>query len=83
MNVKLTDLSLVGWLLALTTMAVVAALMIFSGTLFGEMIPNASGATAHLLAIPGPIIGIIFFGITAFVLGKFGMPVLRKSRMEK
>jgi hypothetical protein len=78
MNVKLTDLTLAGWLLALTTVALIAVLMVYAGSLFTELIPGAKGMPV-LLAVPGPIIGILFFGIGAFALRLAGVRVIRKA----
>jgi hypothetical protein len=78
MNMKLSDMTLVGWLLALATIALVIILEVFSGSLFAEMIPGAS-ALPVLLAIPGLIIGVLCFALGTLVLRFVGLPVVRKG----
>jgi hypothetical protein len=79
MNIKLSDLTLTGWLLTLVTLTLVVVLMIFSGRLFYSILP-AGRYPAMLLIAPGLFIGIAFFGISALVLNKIGLPVVRKSQ---
>lgn len=79
MNVKLSDLSLVGWLVALATIALVVVLMIYSGQIYAHVLP-AGRYPAFALAIPGLIIGAIFFGISAAILRRAGHPIVRKGR---
>lgn len=79
MNVKLTDLTLVGWLPALATVAVVVVLEIYSGSLLAEMIPGAN-ALPVLLAVPGLVIGVLFFVLGALALRVAGLPVVKKGK---
>jgi hypothetical protein len=77
MNIKLSDLTLVGWLLALVTIGLIVVLMIFSGRIWSDILPEGRYPTI-LLAAPGLIIGIVFFAIGAVVLKAVGLPVVKR-----
>jgi hypothetical protein len=77
MNVKLSDLTLVGWLLALVTSGLIVVLMIFSGIIWYHILPAGRYPTIMLIA-PGLIIGIVFFAIGAVVLKAVGLPVIKR-----
>jgi hypothetical protein len=78
MNIKLSDLTLVGWLLALATIGIVVLLAIYSGTLWTEIMPGMRGPEV-LLAAPSILIGILFFGIGTFVLRAAGFPIVKRA----
>jgi hypothetical protein len=77
MNVKLSDLSLVGWMVTLVTVALVVVLMLFSGTLYTSILPAGRYPTMLLIA-PGLILGIAFFAISAMILNRMGLPIVRR-----
>lgn len=77
--IKLSDLSLTGWLLTLLTIALILVLMIFSGKIWHGILPPGR-YPALLLAAPGLVIGIVFFIIGAIVLKIAGFPVTKTAR---
>jgi hypothetical protein len=77
MNIKLSDLTAVGWLLTLATIGIIVVLMIYSGSIWNDVLP-AGRYPAILLAAPGLIIGIVFFAVGAFVLKAAGLPAFKR-----
>jgi hypothetical protein len=76
MNVKLSDLTLVGWLLTLLTVTVIVVLMIYSGRIWHAVLPGGT-YPAVLLAAPGLLLGVLFFAAGAGALEALGLPVVR------
>jgi hypothetical protein len=79
MNIKLRDLTLAGWLLTLVTIGIIVLLMIYSGSLWQDILPPGR-YPASLLAAPGLIIGLAFFGVCSALLRAIGIPVVRSAR---
>lgn len=82
MNINLSDLTLVGWLLTLATIGIIVVLMIFSGGIWNDLLPPGR-YPALLLAVPGLLIGILFFAIGALVLKAVGQPVMKPGPKEE
>lgn len=77
MNINLSDLTFVGWLHSLATIAIVLGLMFVSGQLFSDMLPAGRYPVALLIA-PGLLVAGIYFAIGSFVLGRCGLPVSKQ-----
>lgn len=75
--IKLSDLTLAGWLLTLATIAVVAGLLVAFGGMWNELLPEGQ-YSVFLLALPGLLAGIVFFIIGAVILKAVGLPVTKR-----
>ena len=76
--IKLSDLTLVGWLLTLATTGVIVGLLVGFGGMWNDQLPSGQYPVI-LLAIPGLIAGVLFFIIGAVVLKAVGLPVVKPT----
>ena len=81
MNIKLSDLTLVGWLLTLLTITLTVVLIIYSGKVWHAILPGGT-YPALLLAAPGLFLGIIFFVVGASTLESIGWPIVRATKED-
>src|SRR5438128_1464920 len=82
MNIKLSNLTLGGWLLAAATIGLIVVLMLISGNLWYGLLPEGR-YPAILLAAPGLGIGILFFVLCAWVLKAAGLPVVKPGPTDR
>src|SRR5207249_3894452 len=78
MDMKLSQLTLAGWLLTLVTIGIVVVLIVVTGFVWNSIFP-AVGCPELLLGAPGIIIGVAFYSLSARVLKKMGLPVVKRS----
>ena len=76
MNVRLSDLTLAGWALAVSTVTLMAAAAFYSGGIWSEVLP-AGRYPAIILLAPGLLLSLGFFAIGVKVLDRLGYPVTR------
>ena len=76
--IKLSDLTLVGWLLTLATIGVIVGLLVGFGGMWNDLLPSGQYPVI-LLAIPGLVAGVLFFIIGAVVLKAVGLPVVKPA----
>ena len=76
--IKLSDLTLVGWLLTLATIAVIVGLLVAFGGMWNDLVPDGQ-YPAILLALPGLLAGVVFFIVGAVILKAVGLPVTKQT----
>ena len=81
MNIRLSDLTVWGWMLLLATVGVIFGLMIRWGRWLYDMLPPG-GYPTLLLALPVLLLGIGFYALGALLLNAIGLRVIRQSRKE-
>lgn len=77
MNLKFSDLTLVGWLLVLLTIGAMLVVLIPLGPFWNQLLP-AGRYPAILLGAPALITGIAVFSIGAAILNRIGLPVVKR-----
>ena len=81
-NIKLSDLTLVGWLLALVTGGIIGVLSFFTVSLLpddtGGLLYDILASLLGLLAFIPCILGFIFFVASAAILKALGLPVVKR-----
>ncbi|HTK75868.1 MAG TPA: hypothetical protein VL371_11465 [Gemmataceae bacterium] len=83
MNIRLSDLTVWGWLLALASIGVIVGGMIpWAGWLYA-VLPRtlysiAVRYPAEFLALPVLILGIGVFALGALILKSIGLPIIRQ-----
>ena len=80
--IKLSDLTLAGWLLTLATIGVVVGLLVAFGGMWNELLPDGQ-YPAILLALPGLLAGVVFFVVGALVLKAVGLPVTAGAAADR
>ena len=76
--IKLSDLTLAGWLLTLATIGVIVGLLVGFGGYWNDLLPSGQ-YPAILLALPGLAAGVLFFVIGAVVLRAVGLPIVKTA----
>jgi hypothetical protein len=81
MKMKMSDLTLAGWLLSLLTIGIIIVLIISSLVLAFAILPGGRYPTMLmvLLAAPGFIVGIVLFALGALFLKAVGFPVIKAT----
>ena len=79
LDIKLSDLTVWGWLLALATIGLIVGLMIpWGGWLYDVLPGDRFPYPAILLALPVLLLGIGIFVLGAVALNAIGLHVVRK-----
>jgi hypothetical protein len=81
MKIRLSDLTVWGWILLFATVGVIFVLMIPWGQWLYDILPPG-GYPALLIGLPVLLIGICFYAIGALLLNTIGLHVIRRSREE-